>query len=253
MVETNKEYIGTVVFNEDPTFAGRCKVRVFGLLDELSDEQLPWFYPHNSVIFSSSQGHGSISVPKIGSIVRINFPGGDIYAGEYTCIQTIDPALIEEIRDDYQGTHILTFDSEKNLIVGYQPMTGFKIWLDGSMVKVDADGSIQLKHKNNSNVIELTDRKINITTASSDGTNMNGEINIVSGATINVNAPTVNVESQNINLGGQNAIQPAVKGTALKLILQAIVTELSTKFPQQPSLLTGKSFDEILSENVTIL
>lgn len=251
MVDVNKDYIGTVVFNEDPTYTGRCKIKVFGLLDDLSDEHLPWFYPQMSGIFSSVNGHGSISVPKIGSIVRVKFTGGDIYSGEYTCIQTMDPALIDEIKDDYQGTHILAFDSDRNLVVGYQPMMGFKIWLDGSMVKVDADGTIQLKHKNNSNVVELTDRKINITTVSSDGTNMNGEINIAAGATVNITAPTVNVESQSVSLG-KGASGSAVIGEKLISILKQFATELNSKYPQGASRLSGKDFKEILSNVVTL-
>ena len=185
----NDEYLGTVVYNEDPMFAGRCKIQIVCLFDGLTTEELPWIYPQTSSMFSSAYGCGSISVPKIGSIVRVKFHGGDIYSGEYTNIQNIDPALIEEIKNDYQGTHILTFDSEKNLIVGYQPMMGFKIWLNGSMVKVDANGSIQLKHKNNSNVVELNDNKINITTVSSEGSNMNGELTLTTGAVILTVAP----------------------------------------------------------------
>jgi hypothetical protein len=52
MVETNKEYIGTVVYNNDPTYTGRCKIKIFGILDDLNEDQLPWFYPHISGVFS---------------------------------------------------------------------------------------------------------------------------------------------------------------------------------------------------------
>ena len=250
MIE-NRDYIGTVVYNEDPTFSGRCKIDVFGLFMDLSVENLPWFYPQASCVFSSSTGAGSISVPKIGSVVRVRFPNGDPYSGEYSNIQNIDPALIEEIKDDYQGTQILTYDSERNLIVGYQPMTGFKIWLDGSMVKVDSDGSIQLKHKNNSNVVELNENKINITTVSSEGSNMNGEINISASATVNITAPVVNVNSNNINLGNK-ANDKAVVASKLKNYLKTIVAELNTKYPQCASRLTGNDFKDMFSEVVSL-
>ena len=247
----NKDYIGTVVYNEDPTFSGRCKVDVFGLFMDLDVKDLPWFYPQASCVFSSGVGAGSISVPKIGSVVRVRFPNGDPYSGEYSNIQNIDPALIEEIKDDYQGSQILTFDSDKNLIVGYQPMTVFKIWLDGSMVKVDSDGSIQLKHKNNSNVVELIDNKINITTVSSEGSNMNGEINISAGATVNITAPVVNVNSSNINLGNK-ANDKVALASKVKKYLKAIVNELNTKYPQGVSSLTGNDFKDIFSEVVSL-
>ena len=250
MIE-DKEYLGTVIYNEDPMFSGRCKINVFGLFDDLDVDSIPWFQPQTSSIFSSSTGFGALSVPKIGSIVRVKFHGGDIYSGEYTNIQNIDPTLIDEIKDDYQGTHILLYDSDKNLIVGYQPMMGFKIWLDGSMVKVDANGSIQLKHKNNSNVVELNDNKINITTVTTEGSNMNGEINISAGATVNITAPVVNVNSKTVNLG-ENATAKATKADKVADYLTAIVAELNTKYPQQASRLTGCDFKDIYSDVVSI-
>ena len=139
-MDLSKEYLGRVVYNEDPTFSGRCKIEVFGLFDEFEPEQMPWISPQTSAVFSSKSGYGSISIPKIGSIVRVNFPYGSLYSGEYSSLQNIDPALIEEIKDDYQNTHVLLYDSDKDLIVIYQPMTGYKMWLAGSMIKIDADG-----------------------------------------------------------------------------------------------------------------
>jgi len=247
------EYIGRVVYNEDPTFSGRCKVRVFGIFDDLKDEDLPWFAPHTSTVFSSGKGFGSLSVPKIDSIVRVQFGNEDPYSGEYTNIQNIDPALIDEIKSDYQNTHVLLYDSEKDVLIIYQPMTGLKLWLAGTLIKLDADGSIQLKHRNNSNVIELNNNTINIVTTGSDGNgaNLDGTINISSGATVNITAPTVNVNADSIALG-KNANDKAVKGGQLVKVLQQIVTELNTKFPQGASTLVGKDFSEILSDTVTL-
>lgn len=249
-MDISKDYIGRVIYNDDPTFSGRCKIRVFGLFDDLSDELVPWFAPKNFGIFSSARGAGSISVPKVGTIVRVEFMN-DLYSGEYTNIQNIDPALIDEIRDDYQNTHVLAYDSDKELLVIYQPMTGFKMYLAGSLIKIDSDGSIQLKHKNNSNVVELNDNTINITTVSGEGVETNGTINISAGSTVNLVAPTVNVESKSISLG-KNSVARAVKGEKLCSVLKQFATELNTKFPQGASTLIGRSFEEILSDTVTL-
>ena len=244
-MDLNKDYIGRVIFNEDPTFSGRCKIRVFGLFDELDDKFIPWFVPKNFKIFSSAKGAGDISVPKVGTIVRVNFES-DIYSGEYTNIQNIDPALIDEIKDDYQNTHVLCYDSDKDLVVMYQPMTGFKIWLAGSLIKVDSDGSIQLKHKNNTNVIEINENTVNITTAAGGGV-----VNISADTTINVTAPTVNIDSKSISFG-KNSVAKAVKGDKLCSVLKQFATEINTKFPQGVSTLVGRSFEEILSDTVTL-
>ena len=80
MVDTSKDYIGRVVYNQDNTFSGRCKIQVYGVFDELEIEDMPWIYPKASSVFSSARGVGSISVPKIGSIVRVNFHN-DVYSG----------------------------------------------------------------------------------------------------------------------------------------------------------------------------
>ena len=245
----DKDYIGRVIFNEDPTFSGRCKIRVFGLFDELDDQFIPWFAPKNFKIFSSAKGAGDISVPKVGSIVRVEFES-DIYSGEYTNIQNIDPALIDEIKSDYQNTHVLCYDSEKELMVMYQPMTGFKIYLAGSLIKVDSDGSIQLKHRNNSNVVEVNNGDINITTVG-EGSNTNGVINISAGSTVNLTAPTVNIDSKSISLG-KYSVAKAVKGDKLCSLLKQFATEINTKFPKGASTLVGRSFEEILSDTVTL-
>lgn len=249
-MDLSKEYIGRVVYNEDPTFSGRCKVNCFGLFDEFETQDLPWVSPQTSSTFSSGKGCGSISVPKLGTIVRVNFPFGNLYSGEYSYIQNIDPALIEEIKDDYQNTHVLLYDSDKDLMVLYQPMTGYKMWLQGSMIKIDSDGSIQLKHQNNSNVVEINDNAINIATTGDGGSNANGEINIAAGATVNITAPTVNVNSSTINLG-KNANYTAVKGEELIGVLKEIVVELAAKAPFGCSL-AGNNFKNILSDTVSL-
>ena len=250
-MDLKRDFLGRVVFNEDPTYSGRCKIKVFGLFDDFGVEQIPWFSPKSSTVFSSDKGFGSISVPKLNTIVRVKFPFNDLYSGEYSTVQNIDPNLIEEIKSDYQNTHVVLYDSDKNLIVIYQPMTGYKMWLDGSMIKIDADGSIQLKHKNNSNVIEVNDSNINIATTGEGGSNANGTINIAAGATVNVNAPTLNVNASSVNLG-KNASATAVKGEKLCQVLQQIVTELNTKYPFAVSSLTGRDFKEILSDTVKL-
>ena len=248
-MDLSRDFIGRVIYNEDPTFSGRCKVRVFGLFDDIDDSHVPWFTPQTSGVFSSEHGAGSLSVPKVGSIVRVNFTTDNLYSGEYTNIQNIDPALIEEIKNDYQNTHVLLYDSEKDLIVIYQPMTGYKMYLGGSMIKIDSDGSIQMKHRNNSNVIEINENTVNITSTSGENENANGVVNISSGSTVNITAPTVNVKSNHINLGNDVKYK-AVNGQKLTQILQQIATEINSKYPMGASTLIGRDFKEILSNTV---
>lgn len=250
MANNNLDYLGTVVYADDPTFSGRCKIRVFGMFDELPTENIPWFVPMANNIFGAG-GAGCLSVPKVGDVVRVHFNNSDKYSGEYTFLQNIDPALIDEIKDDYPDTQVLLYDSENDLIIIYQNLNGLRFYLKGSEIKIDADGTILAKHKNNTNVVELKDDTINITTVNSDNGNNNGVINIAAGSTVNISAPTVNVNSENVALG-TNAINSAVKGEKLVGVLQQIRDELQTKYPQYGSALMGRTFEEILSTDVKL-
>ncbi len=240
-----KEYIGKVIYNEDPTFSGRCKVRVFSLFEELPEQNIPWFIPANFSIFSGNGG-GSISVPKVGDIVKVTFTNDDYYSGEYSAIQNIDPDLINEIKDDYLDTHVLLYDSEKDLIVIYQPKTGLKMYLNGSVIVIDADGTIQMKHKNNVNVIEITDNAITIVSGN------NSQINLQTEGTVNIEGGNVKVNSGNIDLGTSNTKgEPAVKGNQLVLALQTLAREIFAKYPEGGAS-AANSFENILSSQVSV-
>ena len=64
----SSDWIGVVINSNDPTFSGRCQVKVFGLFDGIQNEHLPWATPINSTIFAGN-GAGSISIPKPGHFV----------------------------------------------------------------------------------------------------------------------------------------------------------------------------------------
>lgn len=243
------DYIGRVVYNKDVTHSGRCKIRVFGLFDTLEEENLPWFTPINSSVFSSS-GSGSIDVPKVGSIVRVNFSNNDYYSGEYTSLQFVDPQLIKEIEDDYDDAHITLYDADQELLIGYQKMTGYKIYHKGASIILDPAGNIQLKHQNNANVIELNQNNIIITTASTEngGNNTTGTIQISSGNAVNITAPTVNVNSENIKLGnvGNDTV---VTANRLKPLLILMMEEIKAKAPYG-SVISMSNLENISSKNI---
>lgn len=239
----SKDYIGKVIFNEDPTFTGRCKVRVFSLFDDLPEENIPWFAPANFTVFSG-EGAGNISVPKVGDIVRVHFANDDYYSGEYTNIQNMDPNLINEIKDDYLDTHVLLYDSEKDLIVIYQPKTGLKMYLNGSVIIIDADGMIQMKHKNNANVIEIREDAITIVSGN------NSQINLQTDGTVNIEGGNVKVNSSNIDMGSGGTGTPAVLGEKLVMALKNIDAVLATKYPLGATQV--HTYKEILSDQVMV-
>lgn len=243
------DYIGKVIYNDDPTRSGRCKVRVFGEFDELKDEMVPWFAPVNSGVFSSG-GAGSLSVPKVGDVVRVRFLHGDIYSGEYTALQCVDPKLVEQIRDDYDGTHVLLFDAERSLAVTYQPMSGLRLYLNGSYVQIFPDGRIHASHENNANRIEINGNDITITTDGGKGSAVGGVVNISSGNTVNVTGGSVNISSSDVRVG-KDAANPAVLGNELVLTLKALAAAIDMKMPAGDPL-AGMTFQNILSTSVKV-
>ena len=256
-INTEQDYLGVIRYVNDVTHTGRCKIHVLGLTDGIEDSMLPWFVPASSNIFSAN-GAGSLSVPKIGTVVKVKFANADIYSGQYYSIENIDPAMVEEIKDDYENTQVILYDSVAKIAILYQPMTGLKIFYNGASMIIDPNGNIQLKHKNNSNVVELNENEINITTAASvdsqtgevQSTNSTARINIASENEINLSAPTVNILSNNIKLGkGANnhiAIAERVEN-ALKEIAAAVIA----KTPQGPPTLAANTWAHIRSSVIS--
>ena len=79
-------YRGVVEDNADPTFNGRCRVRVFGVHSDsniatstegIPTDQLPWAEPVLGLIEGSISGYGLFGVPLQGSHVFVFFENGN--------------------------------------------------------------------------------------------------------------------------------------------------------------------------------
>ena len=249
-IEANKEYIGKVIYIDDITRSGRCKVRVSGLFSGIPDANIPWFSPKSTASFSGSGG-GSLDVPKIGSIVSVTFDRGCVYAGQYTSMANADPALVNEVKEDYEGSHMIMHDSAEQVAVMYQPMSGLKIFHKGASIIIDPNGNIQIKHQNNSNVIEINDGDITIAAGSSQsgGSSSSGTINISSTSEINLTAPTINLDGENINLG-HAPVKSVVSAEDLIPILNMMKNNIIAKMPYGSPDLAPETFTSISSNNV---
>ncbi len=244
-------YIGKVIYNKDPDYSGRCKIRVYGLMDDLTDDVLPWFTPINSCVFSG-KGNGMISIPKIGTYVRVRFANGDIYSGEYTAIQNLDPALINEIKDNYENTHVLCYDSDKDFYAMFQPSKikdgkqdgkGFKIYYNDAIIQITPDGRIYCQTAEGESIIEMNGQDIKI---------IGGNDVTIAGATnVNIIGGTVNIKSNDINIG-KNADQPAVLGSNLASVLKTMCIAIQNKMPVSPGIPNPDIVNSILSNSVKI-
>jgi hypothetical protein len=241
-----EDWLGYIVNIDDPLLSGRCKVQVFRLFDDIKPEHLPWAVPMNSTIFAGN-GAGSISIPKIGQLVRVRFNNGDIYAPEYSTIQNIDTQLIEKIKDDYEGTHVLLYDPDEELNVIYQRNSGFQIFYRGSFIQISPDQLITISHANQESVIQLDGDKCNIVTKN--------EINISAGARVEVNADEVALVGNTTTKVGATPYFHGVLGETLMALLTTLSVAIDSKLPLTPGVNAGiveSTKSSMLSTNVLI-
>lgn len=226
----DNDWIGIVTNNKDPLFAGRCQIRVYSLMDDIDVELVPWATPINSTIFSGD-GAGSISVPKIGQFVRVIFNNGDIYAPEYTTIQNIDSQLIQKIKDDYEGTHVLLFDPDENLTVIYQRSLGLQIFLKDSFFQISPDSMITIQTPNADSIIQMDGDTTNITTKN--------EVNVSAGGKATVVADEVIVNGQQTTKVGPGPYNHAMLAEPFWALMTTLATALDAKMPVTPGVNVG--------------
>ena len=194
-------YLGVVVDNKDPEFRGRAKIRIFGVFDDIEDADLPWSHQRFEQSYGLGGGSGRMSVPKIGSVVHVQFNNGNYYSPEYKAVQELSSDLIEEIKTSYEGAHSLIYDGVENLKIYYTVEQGLVINLKESRINIKNDNSIVINHASTESLIEILENNINIASTN--------EVNIV--------AENCNIDSKNIKLG-ENAVESVIKGDLFKKI-----------------------------------
>jgi hypothetical protein len=226
----DNDWLGIIMNNKDPLFSGRCQIMVFRLMDSINPDDLPWAIPVNSTVFSGD-GAGSLSIPKLGQIVRVQFNNGDLYSPEYTTIQNIDTQLIDKIKDDYEGTHVLLFDPDEELTMIYQRNSGFQIFYKGSFFQISPDSMITIQHANQDSLIQMEGDKMNIVTKN--------EITIPAAAKVTVNADEVVLSGNQVTKVGPGPYYHAVLSEVLFPLLQTIATAVDAKLPVTPGVNAG--------------
>jgi hypothetical protein len=196
-------------------------------MDAIESANLPWAVPINSTFFGGD-GAGSLSVPKIGSIVRVQFNNGDIYAPEYSTIQNVDTELIETIREDYDGTHVIAFDPDEGLNIIYQRNLGIQIFYRDSFIQISPDSMITIQHANQDSLIQLEGDKCNITTKN--------EVNVAAGAKVEITADEVIAAGNQTTKVGSPPYYHGVLAEPLFALLETMATAIDAKFPVTPGV-----------------
>jgi hypothetical protein len=251
------EWLGEVEDNNDPKFAGRCKVRVYGIFDGTTNdtvdgadyviptEDLPWCYPATGVIFGSggSLGAGNLSVPKKGSKVKVRFNGGNLYAPEYFGVQDANLEMADDLKDSYIDSHVLLYDKDQQLKVIYKPKLGMQIFYQGADVTINPDGSITIENQNTQSIIELVGGTINITA--------NSTINITSNSKIEAVTSEAIVNGSTTTKLGPSPQYSAVLAEPLWTFLKILASAVDAKVPSTPSAMTSQAaaFESLSTSN----
>lgn len=238
--------IGEIVSIDDPTHSGRVKIRIKGVNDNDPIEKLPWATFAGSSV-SSGSGGGAISIPRVGTKVRVSFKGNDLTSLEWRGPLRPDKKMLQEIAGDYEGTQVLCYDSESDLSVMFQPHSGLRIYYKESFIQITPDGNITLKYGGVSGtMIQLSSDRVDISGSK--------EINLTTNGTINLNAKNINVNgSDSVTIKGDDPGQCAVNGQELVSLLTTICNILDSKIPaglSSNALLSGTK-EKILNQNIT--
>lgn len=136
----DKQFLGVIEDINDPRREGRARVRVAVLHDEIPTGDIPWAYPKNKgMVFGKEGGAGSISIPKVGSIVAVKFDNGNSYSPEYFAIHELAQDVKDELNTEYEGSHFVLFDGDQELKVWFSATKGLTL--------VVKDASINLKNE----------------------------------------------------------------------------------------------------------
>lgn len=170
--------LGTVVFNNDPDRLQRIKVSIPRLLTG-DPANLPWISPINRSPFGLTSNAGTVEVPALGSLVLVEFQGGNIYYG--LCMGSVptksytpNPALL------------LNYPNRR----GWADIAGNLLWIDTTSGQVEfhlkhSSGTfIHVDNAGNVNINSVNEVKVDCETAvvnASTSTHVTSPTNTIDG------------------------------------------------------------------------
>jgi hypothetical protein len=172
---------GIVVDNFDPTYKGRCRIRVYGRHTEtvggeyvILEDDVPWAKP--------AVAGNTYSVPKVGQRVSVKVvdPYTILYYGPVTTDSGVQDLLYENA-DDCENAQIVLLDGKVGgdyVKIYYIPEQGLDIECHGHKIQLTKYDGLKIEAKNGV--------KISIDESSTD-------VNIDTSGTVNLNCKNVNL------------------------------------------------------------
>ena len=146
----NKLWMGIVEDVKDPNRKGRIKVRVQGLYNNLSTEDIPYASPY----LTGADGR-EFRLPAVGKIVNVVYPFNNLYDPYYVFSENYNINLTAKLKDmeddEYEKFVALLFDDRTQVYSDDKNLT-----LDYNYNKITIDNDrINLELKDNSKSINL--------------------------------------------------------------------------------------------------
>lgn len=117
------DYEAIVVDNNDPMRIGQVRARIMGMMDDIRDEDLPWYRPITQQLEGlKGQGMGAlfgvVCVPQRGGKVTVKFPTGSIYEGIFeTTARPNETEMLPEALINYPLRIVLRISNGTQMII----------------------------------------------------------------------------------------------------------------------------------------
>jgi len=247
------QWIGIVEDTNDDLFEGRCRIRVFGKMDQRQDPEdpqsayimpttsLPWARPSVSSSGGSNTGSGTFSVPKLGTILRVTFDNGNYYSPVYHESLYPSDETKAEIEAAYPNSHVLIYDTAFGLtgelesgspeVTNEREGEHIKVFFTeekGLMmdytttegpttVNIKPDNSVEIINANGDSIVMLNDGNITFTHSA--------QFTINSGANTEINCEDAIINCKNTIINHASSIELG-QGASEKIVLGDSMTAL---------------------------
>ena len=203
----NKEFTGKVIDDNDPEKRERIKVRIKGIHDDISDEDIPWTAASRNGNQANGGDMGSVGpIPPKGSSVKVTYPDDSMYFGSYSAASTGEKQQASELTQGQDTTaknypkvaanidssgNRTTVDNKRDT-VDYEHVSGTRISIDGKGHTAVIVGSKKVgegaQEKNSKGFTLHVTGDVNIRVSGNANIGSDGDINLVSKKNVNISA-----------------------------------------------------------------
>lgn len=162
LITSREEYWGEVVDVDDPIKAGRVRVRVETIFNDIPVEYIPWATPR--YVDSASYER-----PYLGETVQVKFVHNDHMTPQWYRIRLSDLSILDNDYDSYtviKQKDLSNYGLDGKIDVSYRESEGLKVALErggnNSEFIIRNDNSIFMKNANTGRIIHISNESLSL-------------------------------------------------------------------------------------------